>query len=82
MSWSSRARPDWQVAYTYDRWWPILFASIADDTDPFRSGEARSTELNGGVLLPMRRVRRVQSLFGSVHVSTDTAPLRGVQSAG
>ena len=72
VSWSSRARPDWQVAYTYDRWWPILFASIADDTDPFRSGEARSTELNGGVLLPMRRVRRVQSLFGSVHVSTDT----------
>jgi len=72
VSWSSRARPDWQVAYTYDRWWPILFASIADDTDPFRSGEARSTELNGGVLLPMRRVRRVQSLFGSVHASTDT----------
>ena len=53
----------------------------ADDTDPFRSGEARSTELNGGVLLPMRRVRRVQSVFGSVHVSTDTRPLRRLQSA-
>ena len=72
ISWASRARPDWQVAYTYDRWWPTLFASIDDDTDPFRTGEARSTELNAGVLLPWRRVRRAQSVFGAVHVSTDT----------
>ena len=72
VSWSSRARPDWQIAYAYDRWWPTLFASVGDDTDPFRSGEARSTELNAGALLPLRRVRRVQSVFGAVHMSTDT----------
>jgi hypothetical protein len=73
VSWASRTRPDWQISYVYDRWWPTLFASAADDTDPFRSGEARSTEFNAGLVLPFRRVRRVQSLFGSVHLSTDTA---------
>ena len=35
--WSTaRARPDWQVAYAYDRWRPTLFANVADDTDPWR----------------------------------------------
>ncbi|MEO7273443.1 MAG: hypothetical protein ABIX28_18525, partial [Vicinamibacterales bacterium] len=73
VSWSSRPRPDWQIAYAYDRWWPTVFASVADDTDPFRRGEARSTALDAGILLPWRRVRWAQSLFGALHLSTDTA---------
>jgi len=70
--WStSRARPDWQIAYAYDRWWPTLFADVSDDTDPFRDGEAHTIEANAGVLLPIRRVRWSQSLLGAFHVSTD-----------
>src|SRR5204863_4659104 len=26
---SSRVRPDWSVAYAYDRWWPTLFATVS-----------------------------------------------------
>ena len=70
--WStSRARPDWQIAYAYDRWWPTLFANVSDDTDPFRDGEAHTVEANAGVVLPIRRVRWSQSVLGSFHVSRD-----------
>jgi hypothetical protein len=69
---TSRGRPDWQVAYAYDRWWPTLFANVIDDTDPWRDGEVRTKEANAGVLLPFRRVRWSQSLLGAFHVSTDT----------
>jgi hypothetical protein len=70
--WSAnRARPDWQAAYAYDRWWPTIFADVADDTDPFRDGEARTIEGNAGVLLPIRRVRWSQSILAAVHRSSD-----------
>jgi Tol biopolymer transport system component len=70
--WSTaRARPDWQVAYAYDRWWPTMFADVSDDTDPFRDGDVRTLEANAGVLLPFRRVRWSQSLLGAFHVSRD-----------
>jgi Omp85 superfamily domain/WD40-like Beta Propeller Repeat len=68
---TSRARPDWQVAYAYDRWWPTLFANVADDTDPWRDGDLRTREANAGVLLPFRRVRWTQSLLGALHASAD-----------
>jgi hypothetical protein len=69
--WSSRARPDWQVAYAYDRWWPTIFAAYADDTDPFRAGEARLREIDAGVLLPIRRVRWTQQGLLAFHGSRD-----------
>ena len=56
----------------YDRWRPVLFASASDDTDPFRAGEARSIELNAGVLFPWKRVRWAQSVLGGFHAATDT----------
>jgi dipeptidyl aminopeptidase/acylaminoacyl peptidase len=68
---TARGRPDWQVAYAYDRWWPTLFANVADDTDPFRSGQARTTEVNAGALLPIRRVRWSQSALAAFHAATD-----------
>jgi Tol biopolymer transport system component len=72
VGWSaSRGRPDWQVAYAYDRWWPTLFANVSDDTDPWRDGEVRTREANAGVLLPFRRVRWSQSLLGALHSSSD-----------
>jgi hypothetical protein len=69
---SARARPDWHLAYVYDRWWPVVFVSAADDTDPFRRGDVRSTEVNAGVLLPWKRVRWAQSILGAFHAATDT----------
>jgi WD40-like Beta Propeller Repeat len=68
---AARARPDWQVAYAYDRWRPTLFANVADDTDPFRDGEVRTTEGNVGILFPFRRVRWSQSILGAFHSSID-----------
>jgi WD40-like Beta Propeller Repeat len=70
--WSAeRGRPDWQVAYAYDRWRPTLFADVSDDTDPFRDGTVRSREGNAGVLLPFRRVRRTETVLAAFNASSD-----------
>jgi Tol biopolymer transport system component len=74
---SSRLRPDWQVAYAYDRWRPTIFANVSDDTDPFRDGELRTVEANAGVLIPFRRVRWSQSILGAFHASTDSYTCSG-----
>jgi Tol biopolymer transport system component len=68
---SGRGRPDWQLAYAYDRWRPTLFANVADDTDPWRDGEVRTREANAGLLFPVRRVRWSQSVLGAFHSSVD-----------
>ena len=78
---ASRVRPDWQVAYAYDRWWPTLFANLSDDTDPRRGGELRTREANAGVLLPVRRVRWAQTFLAGFHSSTDVFTCNGC-SAG
>lgn len=70
--WSTRGRPDWQAAYAYDRWWPTVFVSAADDTDPFSQGELRTVEATAGVLLRSRRVRRSHSTLAAFHVARDT----------
>ena len=69
---TSRRRPDWQVAYTYDRWWPLLFVNTSDDTDPYQSGESQSREVNAGAVFPWSHVRWAQSVLGAVHAATDT----------
>jgi hypothetical protein len=69
---SARARPDWSLAYAYDRWWPTLFVSVSDDTDALRDGEARSTEVNAGLILPWRHVRSTHSITAAFHGSVDT----------
>jgi len=68
---TARSRPDWQIAYAYDRWRPTLFANVSDDTDPFRDGEVRSREANAGVLVPFRRVRWTQTVLSAIHSSVD-----------
>ena len=73
VTWSTgRARPDWAAAYLYERWRPGFFVQASDDTDPFRDGEWRTTAVDAGVQLPVRRVRWASSLFGGVHASEDT----------
>ena len=75
--WSTRARPDWQIAYAYDRWQPTIFAAYADDTDPWRSGEVRVRELEAGMLLRISRMRfshaTVAASMPSVPASTAPA---------
>jgi Tol biopolymer transport system component len=72
VAWStSRLRPDWSVSYAYDRWWPTLFASVSDDTDPFREGEIRTREVNAGAVFVVARVRWSQALLASVNASRD-----------
>lgn len=68
---ATRARPDWQLAYVYDRWWPTLFANVSDDTHPWREGLVRTREANAGALLPFVRVRRVQTALLALHASSD-----------
>src|SRR5262249_36426544 len=68
---TSRFRPDWSLAYAYDRWWPTLFVSVSDDTDPFRDGEVRTREVNAGALFIVARVRWSQAVLGSLNASHD-----------
>ena len=70
--WSTRSRPDWQVAYTYDRWRPTFFVAVADDTDPWRSGEARTRELDLGALVRVSRIRMSHSTLAAFHYSRDS----------
>jgi len=59
------------VTYAYDRWWPTLFTSVSDDTDPFREGEIRTREVTAGAVFVVARVRWSQALLASVNVSRD-----------
>jgi WD40 repeat protein len=68
---SSRANPDWSLSYTYDRWWPTLFTSVSDNTDPWQDGEKRTREMAAGALFTVRRVRYSTSTLVAVTGSTD-----------
>ena len=71
-AWTARARPDWFAAYAYDRWRPTLFVDASDDTDPWRDGTLRVTEVNAGALMRFRTVRRSQLLFTSFHSASES----------
>jgi hypothetical protein len=69
---AGRARPDWDVLYVYDRWWPTLVAAVTDDTDPWRAGESRTREWTASALLPWRSVRRSQLALAGLFASRET----------
>ena len=69
--WSTRARPDWRVAYAYDRWRPTVVASYSDDTDPVRGGVVRSRELFTGAVLAFRRFRVSNTFLAGFDAQTD-----------
>jgi Tol biopolymer transport system component len=68
---SSRGRPDWSVAYAYDRWRPTFFATISDDTDPWRGGEIQTREVNAGAIFNVARIRWSQSMLAAINASED-----------
>ena len=69
---TSRARPDWQIAYAYDRFRPTFFAAVSDDTDPWFDGERHIVEADAGMLLVSRRIRWSQSILGELHTSDES----------
>jgi hypothetical protein len=70
--WSaSRARPDWQIAYAYDRWRPLFFAAVSDDTDPWRGGLRRTREADAGMILAFRKIRWTQTVLAELHTSNE-----------
>jgi Tol biopolymer transport system component len=72
-AWSgARARPDWHASYAYDRWWPTLFASYSDDTDPTSRGDSRARELLTGAVLPIRRLRWTETGLAALDFEADT----------
>jgi hypothetical protein len=56
-AWSTDGRPDWQVAYAYDRWRPTLFAAASADTDSWGEGTYTAREMAAGLFLRVSRVR-------------------------
>jgi hypothetical protein len=81
------ARPNWSASYVYDRWVPVLFASLSETDTLYplaRQSEGRTTELlerhvSGGVLLPFAQMRRSHTLLASLNYERDTA-LSGTRS--
>ena len=67
----SRARPDWQAAYAYDRWRPTIVGAVSDDTDPWRGGERRIVEASAGMLWTTRRIRRTRTVLAELHTSDE-----------
>ena len=68
---TSRARPDWQAGYAYDRWRPTFYLVASDDTDPWRGGERRMVEADAGMLLVSRRIRWSQTVLAELHGSSE-----------
>lgn len=68
---TSRARPDWQIGYAYDRWRPTFYFVASDDTDPWRGGERRLVEADAGMLLVSRRIRWSQTVLAELHGSDE-----------
>jgi hypothetical protein len=73
----TRARPDWEVAYAYDRWQPTLFLSASKDTSFARVDDAGgivsvvSHQLEAGILVPFRRVRISHQALAAVVRTVD-----------
>lgn len=67
----SRNRPDWELDYTYSRWWPALFVGASETVDDWRAGSVRSRALTAGALFPVRRVRWAATTLAAFHASRD-----------
>jgi hypothetical protein len=80
-----RGRPDWDAAYTYQRWQPAFYVAAGDRTSLFDVVDAagiaqplaqRERTLDAGIWHPIRRVRWAQTVLAAYHVeqySTDRA---------
>jgi hypothetical protein len=71
-AWSTENRPFWEAYYAYSRWRPTLFAAMSEDTNAFRQGEIRTRDVDGGVVLPVRRMRWASATLAALHASSET----------
>jgi len=77
----SGAAPDWQAAYAYSRWRPVLFATAGRQTSFFAGPSTaagapadstlRQHQIEGGLELPFLHTRSSHVLFGSLFRSAD-----------
>ena len=75
------AAPDWQIAYEYNRWRPSLWVAASSDTAFFAgpptdagipsAATRRTDQLEAGVLLPVRHVRRSHTTLVSALRASD-----------
>lgn len=75
------ASPDWQAAYTYDRWRPSFFATASRETafaagSPDAAGRPtravrRSLDTGGGTLYAIRHARATHRALGAVLRTSD-----------
>lgn len=72
-----RSRPDWDAAYTYQRWQPAFYVAARDRTTLFDAVSStgalvgvsqREQTLDIGVWRPFRRVRWVQTALVAYHL--------------
>ena len=70
-AWASSARPDWNLAYAYDRWRPTFFADLSDSTDDWRVGTVGVREVNVGAAIPVRKFRSAHAIFGAFHGASE-----------
>lgn len=71
-AWSTGGRPDWQIAYGYDRWHPTLFAAASVDTDAWRDGTYTARDLSAGVFLQVSRVRVTHATLAAFQRTDET----------
>jgi len=71
-----RGRPDIDARYVYDRWRPSLYAQYSDETTPLliarltpaeRPAALRERSVDLGALVPIRRVRWIQTALVAWH---------------
>jgi WD40-like Beta Propeller Repeat len=75
------ASPDWSVSYTYNRWWPALFATASLETSFFvgpatdrgtpSAATRREREVQAGLVLPFVKARTRHTASLSILRSVD-----------
>lgn len=82
-----QGRPDWSAAYAYRRWQPSYVVAASDRTalfSAFAEGAPlpvgqREQQFSAGVVLPLQRVRRAQSLLALFHHERVTTQVPGAR---
>ena len=72
--WADRGRPDWDIAYAYDRWRPTLLLAASDDLTVWQGDDYRETSVDAGAVLSIRTVRRRQVIYGAFHGTREVSP--------
>jgi hypothetical protein len=70
---STGGRPNWSLAYAYDRWRPTFFGALSSDTERWLGGTYTASELTAGLLLRVARVRVGHTTLAAFQRAAETA---------